>query len=1734
MSNMKKKIFLFLAVICITCLFICSISASEHIVTEEYTYENGFTSEGTYSKACSCGDSACENNVASTEKPPLFTIYGFSMPEMDTSSRGFSYSYKADIELVEEYERINNCDITYGFLLSGANNYESNPNKISTAEFDKHYSCIDIRINYGAVDENGCTKYDRYDVIFAGRVTVKYENGESETLYFQPNLATRVYSNDTFGKLFGANYDLVAKTQNEKTVWLDNTTVNSASGELEVNSGTSASESFIKVNKEDIIRMPSGEDCQFMLYGYNYLNGEYQYVGYIDCNSDVDTGDNENLGTSYTFRDNSLICVNGQENVTEEIDYNNFYVRMVVKSSVDENITYESFCDDVMFNLVEDSHKKATVIFKNGDNTTEKECIVGNKLGKLPIVEKENHVFMGWYREDDTSILYDEETIVDSSCVLIPVFREYVTDVKDYIEWSQSYIVDNTGAYLASDASRYIVTSFIKVNEGDSIVFPQGNGHRFVIYCYSDQYGTYEANSIIDCNTDDSTSSYENWGYSYTFKNGDILENGSELNCDNLYIRIAFRKDDSGNNGSVDIDTIKNNVVFNISADNYHLIADKVACEHQFGAWQVLQERNCLVDGIDARDCTLCALREVRYTQATGHKAVIDPAIEANCGVDGYTEGSHCGVCGIVLKAPQIISKDGLHQYNELVALTQAPTTTAEGKGTFKCIVCGATREETIAKVVSGSIGKDYIQSITSDEFNPALDNAWKVVDGNKTTSGIYVAGNDWFGNVGDTLVITLDREITLNSLTMYISGNYTYAKVVIKNAQGNTVKTNSVLANVSDSTETKSVFTNQSLKAKTIEITITSLKWTDRPTCIYTFKVAEIEMTGTVQDPRLPHTHVFNEFVKTTKEATCQEAGSDQYKCYCGMVTEKATSKIDHSYTVLSSVKEATCVENGAEVYKCQYCAQATTVTLDKVGHIFAKVVAYVTHPTNGKDGEAIFKCINCDQTENRTVQALELGKVEHLRVEKIENGTVTLLFNVYGEQANYEVRYSTSEITNDNFASATVANATVIGDKEYTVTLNMNANLNNCYYVAIRPYIGENYGEASAIRVGGNKLIPIDYHSGNVYSGEVLNSFAKLFDEQSAERTKIPTSVLSRVITDKNDAVLYDMNLSPIVDLEYMHYVSNVYLYFASAGANIKVRWSDTPVDAYADNSKWDGNYETTSTQGWNEFKVDETTRYIQIIFQDGSAPYEMLVYGFQNGEGDEVATSIGGLPTMGEMMGMCGFVAGGGGNTPIDSVSCTTVLREYHNFGWSYSLTAYPGKASFFNTSWMANFDSQYLSYKRAGINVIPCVQWDLVNIPQSNQVDENNLPIKSDGSFVKSDFWGKMNPHTYFMYADSMFAFAARYGSNSSTDLLNTLALHASDTNKVGLNCLEWIEMGNEPEGAWNGIHNYYSAYQLAALTSAAYDGHCRTMVSSVMDSGYHLGLKNADPNMKAAMAGVSAVSNEYITSLCYWMKANRPDGKIAFDAFNVHCYMTKTITLPNDSNATVGISPEEAGIVDTLSQLIAIRDKYYPEKEVWITEFGWDTNQSYATSTSAHAYSNEKTGVSYTGREVQAMWLTRTYLLLSASGIDKATMYMCEDCGVEEVSVGKYGTAGVIGYKYDENGNTVEFKKDSYYYLYTLKNTLGDYTFNEEIEAYDENVMIYEYKTKEGKTAYAVWCTTSDGTVSNNYQLKIDGASATIVENENGNVYGKKTDVSADSLGYISVNVSEKPVYILVD
>ncbi|MBR2444739.1 MAG: hypothetical protein IKB27_05000 [Clostridia bacterium] len=1152
---------------------------------------------------------------------------------------------------------------------------------------------------------------------------------------------------------------------------------------------------------------------------------------------------------------------------------------------------------------------------------------------------------------------------------------------------------------------------------------------------------------------------------------------------------------------------------------------------HEYGEWEEKIAANCVRPGTYIQQCKNCSQYRTRTEPKTGHTEVIDEAVAPTCKDTGLSEGSHCSVCNVKIKVQNILPKTDEHQNTELIKVEKTPSIGASGSAVFKCSLCGLQNTEKLPALTTSVLSRKDVYEITTTEYNPGEGNKYKVLDGNKETAGIYNAGDDWFGYVGDKLTITLSQEMILKDLYIYTAGNWTTGTITVKNAAGKTVFSQSVRANGSaygGTGEKHTLFEGKSYSAYTIEI-----KVTDNKNTYQNFKVAELEINAAKPDTRLPHSaHDYREMVEVMKESTCKERGEANFACFCGETQGYYLPKVDHKFNIIKESTPVTCEADGEIVYKCEYgCTYIKTTTIPHKGHIYARFKTYVKAPTLSDGGEAVYQCIGCTKTDYIDLSPLTLEQVKYLRVDSITSDSVVLKFNVYNDPVSYEIRYSTSEITEENIDSATKLDATVTGTAQLSATINLSVGLDKCYYVAVRPYYGNNYGEITTIRLGGDEIIPIDYHSARVYHGEVLNSFANMFDEQGAEYlngTKTPETYLAKIFTDADDTVLYGSNISPIVDLEYKHYISKAYLYYAEAGKSVKVRWSKSPVDFMAEDSKWDGTYTFTSVSGWNEIAIGEATRYIQVVFVDGDAPYEMIVKGYQNGDGDKISTDKRELPTIGEMMGMCGFVASGSGNTPVDSVICATVLREYHNFGWTYNLGRYPSEAAVFE-GWMGNFDISYKEYYDAGINVIPCFQWNMTGTNLSNQVGDDGLPLYSGGEYVKGNFWNKFDPNTFFEYADAMFAFAARYGQNTSSNLLKIVKNHTVSTPKVGLGYITWMELGNEPEGNWNGIHNYYSAYQLAALTSAGYDGHCRTMVVSD-EAGYHLGVKNADPYMQVAMAGISGTSNEYVAAMIYWMKANRLDGKVAFDAFNVHQYMSKQVTLPNGNIGYEGICPEEADIVGTLSQLVEIRNKYYSDKEVWITEFGWETNQSYGTTNAAHAYGD------YNGKQVQAMWLTRTYLLLSAMGIDKATMYMCENThnAVDEESVGKFATSGVIGFKYDEYGEIVEYKKDSYFYLYTLKNTLGSYTFNQKLEAYDENVLIYEYVNEEGKTAYALWCPTANGTHHDGYKLRIDGESATLVEAVNNDVDGVKTELEPDSLGYVTVNVSENPIYVVVD
>lgn len=621
---------------------------------------------------------------------------------------------------------------------------------------------------------------------------------------------------------------------------------------------------------------------------------------------------------------------------------------------------------------------------------------------------------------------------------------------------------------------------------------------------------------------------------------------------------------------------------------------------------------------------------------------------------------------------------------------------------------------------------------------------------------------------------------------------------------------------------------------------------------------------------------------------------------------------------------------------------------------------------------------------------------------------------------------------------------------------------------------------------------IINVDYKE-MTYVGNSLKDFSKLFDEQ--ENAKDPRldnpGLVSETVAvydadsdgdiDEDDLqAVYDVT----VDLKCVHYVDSIYVYYQGDGKSITVE-AGTPFKYEFSKTSTGEKYK------WTRIDIGGDYRYVNLSFKNGQAPTEILFYGYEVGERDEINTESHKSKPFSYFLGINGNIG-----DKYSELWCANYFRDYFTWTRAYNKSSYPNPGTHFIMDYWS-YDRFYNEMTLAEVSVVPCLMY-------TSEADSPAL----EGS-------DRYSPASYVMYGEFVHQFARRYGFNPNTtddDIYLEYGAKLYSESEDDIN-IKWIEIGNEPNGEGN---NGYTPYQLAALTSCAYDGHNSTVKAP---DGSGVGIKTANPDMKVAMAGLAGINKRYIESMVFWLVNNRPDGTVGLDAFNVHNYCRKQISY-NGYTVYTGVCPEIGNIVsDELKELIDYRNKYYPDIEIWLTEFGWDTNQSYETENSAHAYGP------YTGRQVQAMWLVRAYFMFAEAGIDRAAMYMCKDVGNEETSVGKYGTSGVV----TSDGEY----KDSYYYIYTLKNNMNDMYFAEVIDSGNEDVWIYRFENGEGKSCYAVWCPTMDDVRVDNFKLNIDGSNATLVEFRNEEKSGVSSSLEVSD-GAVTVNVSECPILVFSD
>ena len=131
-----------------------------------------------------------------------------------------------------------------------------------------------------------------------------------------------------------------------------------------------------------------------------------------------------------------------------------------------------------------------------------------------------------------------------------------------------------------------------------------------------------------------------------------------------------------------------------------------------------------------------------------------------------------------------------------------------------------------------------------------------------------------------------------------------------------------------------------------------------------------------------------------------------------------------------------------------------------------------------------------------------------------------------------------------------------------------------------------------------------------------------------------------------------------------------------------------------------------------------------------------------------------------------------------------------------------------------------------------------------------------------------------------------------------------------------------------------------------------------------------------------------------------------------------------------------------------------RAEHAPDKEVWLTEFGWD----------ATTKSNLTTGdfVKWKGstETQQALWTVRGFMVLAASGLDRAYLYFFNDDDTPHL----HGSSGLTR-------NFVP--KPAFYAVAHLQKTLGDYRFTRAIRE-TEGGFVYEFTSEAKERIWVVW------------------------------------------------------------
>jgi len=194
------------------------------------------------------------------------------------------------------------------------------------------------------------------------------------------------------------------------------------------------------------------------------------------------------------------------------------------------------------------------------------------------------------------------------------------------------------------------------------------------------------------------------------------------------------------------------------------------ATGHSYGNSVVTKQPTCTSEGTAIKTCTKCNATVTEKLPAKGHTAVTDKGYPATCTTAGKTDGSHCSVCGAVIKAQTTITATG-HKSSGWIT-DKAASIGVKGSKHKECTVCKKVLETAEIPALS---------RISISKASVTLSTSTYAYDGKAKKPGVTVKLNGKTLKNGTDYTVSYSNNIKVGTAKVTITGKGNYTGSVSK-----------------------------------------------------------------------------------------------------------------------------------------------------------------------------------------------------------------------------------------------------------------------------------------------------------------------------------------------------------------------------------------------------------------------------------------------------------------------------------------------------------------------------------------------------------------------------------------------------------------------------------------------------------------------------------------------------------------------------------------------------------------------------------------------------------------------------------------------------------------------------------------------------------------------------------------------------------------------------------------